>query len=210
MIALNVCISGFTQDVGGRGHGLFRLSENLIEKGHNKGVERRVWCLRWNENWKRWAEQVALIGLFHNQEVLVAVYAYSWGGGWGAVRLATFLKQQGIGVRYMVLCDPVHRPWFPLLRFKALYRRDVPILTAPVIRIPSNVGEVFSFHQTMNRPQAHRLLPLNGTKINPSVRLLRTHETMDDAPEFHRQAMAVAELLAEEADGCTVSGKYKP
>lgn len=208
MISLNVCISGFTQTQG-RGHGVFRLSESLVERGYNDGVDRRVWYLRWNENWRRWAEHVELIGVLHNREVLVAVYGYSWGGGWGAMQFARELRRLGIGVRFMVLCDPVFRSWHPLLRFQSLFRRDVPFLSAPVIRVPSNVGEVFAFNQTFNRPQAHRLLPENGTIIHPSVRLFRTHEAMDDAPEFHQQALATAEKLTDLAESGEVSGRYR-
>lgn len=207
MIALNVCISGFTQTQG-RGHGVFRLSEALVEAGYNEGVNRRVWYLKWNENWKRWAEHVELIGLLHNEEVLVAVHGYSWGGGWGAIQFARQLRRLGIAVRVMVLCDPVYRSRWLSFRWLSLLRRDVPLLGSPVIRIPSNVGEVHCFHQTMNRPQAHRLLPENGTKINPSVRLWRTHEAMDDAPEFHRQSLAVADRLAKDAADESASGRY--
>ncbi len=207
MIALNVCISGYTQTQG-RGHGVFRLSEAMTEAGYNCGVDRRVWYLKWNEDWRRWAQHVELIGLLHNEEVLVAIHAYSWGGGWGAVELAKELRRLGIGVRRMVLCDPVYRSRWLSCRWRSLLRRDVPVLGAPTIRIPSNVGVVHCFHQTMNRPQAHRLLPDNGTTIHPSVRLFRTHEAMDDAPEFHQQSLAVAEQLAREADAGDVSGRY--
>lgn len=209
MICLNVCISGFTQTQG-RGHGVFRLSESLVERGFNEGIARRVWYLKWNEHWRRWAEHVELIALLHNREILVGVFGYSWGGGWGAIEFARELRRLGIGVRSMVLCDPVFRSWNPLLRYRSFFHRDVPLLGAPVIKIPSNVGEVYSFHQTMNRPQAHRLLPENGTTIHPSQRLFRTHEAMDDAPEFHKQAIFVAEKLADLASTGEVSGRCSP
>jgi hypothetical protein len=47
VIALNVCISGFTQSHG-RTHGIYRLSEKLLAEGHNNGTHRRVWYCRWN------------------------------------------------------------------------------------------------------------------------------------------------------------------
>lgn len=208
MISLNVCISGFTQTQG-RGHGVFRLSEELVRRGYNEGVHRRVWYLRWNENWRRWAEHVDLISVLHNQEVLVAIHGYSWGGGWGAMEFARELRRLGIGVRFAVLCDAVYRDWLAPLRYRALFGRDTHFLPAPLIRVPSNVGEVFPFHQTMDRPQGHRLLPENGTKIHPSARLYRTHGAMDDAPEFHSQSLAVAEMLADLADRGGVSGRYQ-
>lgn len=207
MIALNVCISGFTQGPG-QGHGVFRLSEQLMLAGHNRDAHRRVWYLRWNEDWRKWANHVELIAGMHNRDVLVAVHAYSWGAGWGAMEFARYLRRRGIGVPYMVLSDPVYRSRLVSFRWQSLLGRDLPFFDGPTIRVPSNVGEVWSFHQTINRPAGHRLLPENGTIIHPSVRLLREHGAMDQAPEFHEQAAMVAYRVAAEADAESVSGRY--
>ena len=87
MIVVHNCISGFGQKVGGRrgGHGTFRLAETLIQHGHNS-QRQRVLLWRWNEDWRRVAEYHAQISAFHLQDLLIAVYAYSWGAGWGAMR----------------------------------------------------------------------------------------------------------------------------
>jgi hypothetical protein len=144
VIALNVCISGFTQSHG-RTHGIYRLSERLLDHGHNNGVRRRVWYFRWNEDWKRIAEHVEMVGLFHNETVLVAIHAYSWGAGRGAIHLAKELRRRGIRVRFMNLADPVYCSWLLSFRWLALVRRDLLFLPSPVIRIPPTVDEVFSF-----------------------------------------------------------------
>lgn len=199
-IALHVCISGFTQGPGREGVGVFRLSEALIAQGHGADVRRRVWFLRWCEDWRRWAQHVELISLLHGERVEVACYAYSWGAGWGAMQFARQLRRLGIAVRFMVLSDPVYRSRWLSFRWRSLMRRDVPIIGAPSIRVPQNVGRVVSFYQTINRPQAHRLIADDATEIVPPVKLWRAHEAMDHAPEFHAAALDAADALAAAAD----------
>lgn len=205
MIAINICISGFTQGPG-QGHGVFRLSEELMKKGHNESARRRVWYLRWREDWRAWAAHIELIAALHNEDVLVAVYAYSWGAGWGAMHLARYLRRRGIAVRYMVLSDPVYRSRWVSFRWRSLLPRW--LTAAPMIRVPANVGEVWSFHQTMATPSGHRLVAENGTIIHPSVRLMYDHGSIDQAKEFYEQALVIADRLAAEASVGNVGGRY--
>lgn len=198
MIACNIFISGNRQNVGGAGHGTFKASEKLIAAGHNAGVHRRVMLFRWCEDWRAIAEHLSLIAGLHGEDLAIATHAYSWGAGWGAMQLARSLGRLGLGVKYMVLCDAVYRHPLCSLRWLSLFRRDVPLVGAPTIKIPHNVGEVFSFHQTQSRPQGHRLSPTNGTLVHPSVRLLRSHSYMDEAPEFHKLSLQVADRLADD------------
>jgi hypothetical protein len=208
VIALNVCISGFTQGPG-QGHGVFRLSESLMEAGHNQGAHRRVWYLPWNADWKKFARHVELIEALHNEKVLIAVHGYSWGGGWGAVQFCRQCRRRGLAVRYLVLCDPVYRSRLVSFRWRSLLPRDLLVFAAPTIRIPPNVGEVWCFHQTMSRPAGHRVIADDDqqTLIHQSVPLEREHTAMDHAVEFHQRAHAVAEQLALDAETSAVSGR---
>ena len=58
---------------------------------------------------------------------------------------------------------------------------------------------VVPFHQTLNRPQGHRIVAGKGFSgvINPSVEVSATHQYMDDADEFHTAAIKAAERLKE-------------
>lgn len=193
VIHIHKLISGFTQN-GRRCHGVLKLSERLHELGYNNHVS-RVTLHTWKDNWASVAENIWLLGQLHRATVIVNIYAYSWGGGWGAVRLARELNKRGIQVLYIVCSDAVFRHPSLLMRWTSLLGRKYP--WSPKIRIPSNVVHVKPFHQTQNRPQGHRIVgdrEFSGV-IRESVELKRTHQYMDDAPEFHAAAIAAAAQL---------------
>lgn len=200
MLAIHYCISGFTQH-NGRANGLLDLAEKLIASGHNAHARTRVYYRAWRGNWTHEAEHAALLAKHYEEPVRVNIYAYSWGAGWGAMQLARALLARGIFVQTMVLSDPVFRHPLPWRRWLTLFRRDsrFGLLPAPVIRVPRNVGEVYSFHQLVDWPQGHRLLPDNGATMHPPRRLHRGHAAMDEAPEFHKCAIVAAEQLRAEA-----------
>ena len=91
-IKVHQCISGFTQSER-RCHGVLKLSEKLHELGFNNRIS-RVSLRPWNDDWATVAENIWLLGQHHDAEVVVNIYAYSWGGGWGAVQLARELKKR--------------------------------------------------------------------------------------------------------------------
>ena len=189
-----MCISGFLQDER-RCHGILKLSEKLHQAGFNRHAS-RVWYRPWNSDWADVAEHIWNIGEHYNAEVLVNVYAYSYGVGWGAVRFAAELKKRGLAVQHLVACDGVYRHPNPLLRWTSLLQRDADL--APAIKVPSNVAFVHPYHQTVNTPQGHRLVSEEacGQQILESIELQATHQYMDDADEFHTTCLRVARNVA--------------
>lgn len=193
IIHVHECISGFTQTER-RCHGVLKLSEYLHELGFNNHVS-RVQLRPWNSDWSSVAENTWLLEQHHRARVVVNIYCYSWGGGWGAVRLARELKKRGIVVHFIVACDAVYRHPLLLMRWTSLLGRNYP--WSPRIRIPSNVTHVKPYHQKQNRPQGHQIVgdaDFSGC-IWDSVELDRTHQFMDDAPEWHGACVGAAREL---------------
>lgn len=177
-----------------RCHGMLKLSETLHARGYNNHVS-RVSLRPWNDDWPAVAESIWLLGQHHRATIVVNIYAYSWGGGWGAVRLSRELRNRGISVHYLVLSDAVYRHPARLMWWTSLLGRRYP--WSPKIRIPSNVIHVTPFHQTQNRPQGHQIVgdrDFTGA-IWESTELKCTHAYMDDAAEFHKAAIDAAEKL---------------
>jgi hypothetical protein len=190
-IHVHQCISGFTQTAG-RPHGILKLCEKLHAAGFNNCIS-RVSLRCWNDRWSDVAENLWLLGEHHQTEVVVNIYAYSWGVGWGAVQLARELQKRSISVHTLVACDGVYRhKWF---RTPALLKRDSRF--APTIKVPGNVRHVLPFHQTLNVPQGHRIVgakDFSGT-IGESYELHATHQYCDDDRHFHTVSLKAAESL---------------
>jgi pimeloyl-ACP methyl ester carboxylesterase len=187
---IHQCISGFTQNVGYL-HGVMKLSERLRKHSACDCHGTRVELNTWKSDWKQIAEYYWLLSEFHFKPLTLCVYAYSWGCGWGAMELARNLKNANIRIRAMVLCDPVfrHPEWY--MRWKSIVHRDSKF--EPVIKIPDNVEEVFSFYQTVNRPGGHKLVADGNTTIHPSIHVKDTiHQKMDDNWKFHLLSLEVA------------------
>lgn len=190
---IHQCISGFTQNEGYL-HGVMKLSERLRQTGLVDEQKVRVALHRWCSDWKKIAEYYWILGEYYLEPITVCVYAYSWGAGWGAMRLAKYLNRNGMDIRVMVLSDPVYRHKHFLLRWLALVQRDSNF--SPIIRVPKNVHEVFHLHQRSNRPMGHRLLSMNGTTIHPPIYIENTtHQKMDDTWKFHVLSLEVATRL---------------
>lgn len=190
-IRVHQVISGFTQTEA-RPTGLFRVAETLHDRGFNNRVS-RVRLNRWNDDWSSIAEYLWLLGQHHRTQVLVNIYAYSWGVGWGAIQLAKELQRRDVPVQTLVSGDGVYRHKF--FRLPAMLGRNG--IFSPSIRIPANVHEVRPFHQTVNRPQGHVLTPGKGFSgiIHDSQELHATHEYIDDHPTFLTACLRAAEAL---------------
>lgn len=189
-----ICISGFLQTEA-RAPGTWRLAEKLRAAGFSRGSRLRVTHKRWNADWDNQAAEIAHLAGHYDQAPRVAVFAYSWGAGYGAMELARQLHRRGLGVETMVLSDPVYRHPLAAFRWLALLRDSGSqwhFLAPPVIRLPKNVHQVWTLRQSISVPQAHRLVATNGTLIHQPLELERDHCAMDDAPEFHQLALACA------------------
>lgn len=191
-IAVNVCISGLTQTEA-RPHGIFNLSEKLIENGYNSESS-RVHLLPWSHDWAGYAERLWLIGQRRNCDLMINVYAYSWGVGFGALNLARELANRGIPIRCLVASDGVYRSPLKSFLWLSMLSRDWTTVS-PTIRFPENVEHGYAFHQSKNRPCGHRIY--SGDWLIPSTELDRTHQYMDDAPEFHDRCLIEARNTLE-------------
>lgn len=187
--AWHLVIGGFRQH-SERTNGMVRLWRRLNQKS---SPATRVEFHTWNDKWSRVAETIWNLQGDGTYPPVIRIYAFSWGAGWGAMRLAKELGKRGLRVKWMVLSDPVYRASFFLSRCFALS-------SFARITVPGNVANVSWFRQRMNRPMGHDLVRDPGavefwkTRINEPVVLKRTHVYMDDAPEFHAECERVSEL----------------
>jgi hypothetical protein len=183
--AWHICIGGYRQHEG-RMHGALRLWQLL---GPLRRPDTVVSYRAWNANWREIAETIFLAS--DGGEPIIRVYAYSWGAGYGFIRLAKELRDRGIGIKCAVLSDPVYRSPLISLRWLALFHWNR-------ITVPSTVGEVWWFRQTLSRLQAHGLRPEAGasTIIHEPVTLVRHHYYMDDAPAWHAKCCEVAGMFS--------------
>lgn len=194
-----ICISGYRQTES-RVPGTWLLSEKLRAAGYSSGSRLRVSHFCWKSDWVNRAEEIANVAKYYGERPRVALFAYSWGAGWGAMQLASQLYRRGLDVDKAVLSDPVYRHPWSCLRWLAMLGgsgfSQLHFCAPPVIRLPPNIREVWSFHQSLNMPRGHRIAAGRRCIVHPSVELRRIHGEMDDAPEFHDQALAAAaELL---------------
>ena len=138
----------------------------------------------WDEDWKGIAQ---FISRNSNDETRINVYAYSWGAGWGFVRLARLLGKEGLEINQAVLCDPVTRSpllptWLPINPLSLLPNRK--------IKVPSNIREVHWLRQKVNRPCGHTPVGEHCI-IHDPVELSVNHSAMEDSPQFHKMVMDI-------------------
>lgn len=176
-------ITGYTQH-GGTPTLLNSLAHELENRFCGPGV--RVRQHAWNDNWTHYAEAVRRSSTYAPKVVAVG---YSWGGGWGLVKLAQALDGYGIKIAKAVLVDPVYRHPYPWGQWRAF----LPFIP---IAIPANVGEVWQFRQTTNWPCGHRLMaedPKATTIHDARIVINARHDQMDD----HATCINFARQIAE-------------
>lgn len=213
MTPIKTCIipiMGFTQTIG-RNVGMIKLWRQLRDMtSEDRFIERPQ---RWCSNWADTADFIHGISQNGEKKPTICVAAYSWGAGWGFIRLAKELKKRGLRIDKAVLCDPVYRS--PLLPFGWLTRIRSLINSGPLaprIVIPSNVENVWYFYQRQNKPRAHRLVPQKegypvlhpGIEARPNEgleagELDASHAFMDDQPEFIGKVIELFWDVAEAA-----------
>ena len=197
MIQTHICISGFTQHIG-RNHGLVKLSERLHVDGYSRGARSRVYLHPWRADWRHVAEHLFLLQELRGEPLLIGVYAYSWGAGYGAIRLARELDKRGMRIRCMVLCDPVPRPILPL-RWLAMLPVSIGPRWTRTITVPANVDDVWNLYQRTDLPQGHPVAVVPDTVAHDDEEMHCGHKYADDARQFHARAMDVAGRIADEA-----------
>ena len=170
-------ISGFTEDEGDM-TGTYALEQRLY---HLYGADLIVYNVReWKEDMKDFAKRIKRDGVEN-----CAIVGYSWGGGYGAQKLANQLIKRDIGVPVMLLCDPVYRPlWLPtwgianLLGFRALVRDSA------LIKVNDRVGAVEGIRQVHNRPMGHDLW-YRGRKKELHLVVGYEHSEIDNSRVWH-------------------------
>lgn len=179
----HILISGFLQSEAER----TGLEDLWLEMGALRAADTVVALKPWRADWRGLAKHMERVS--DKADVIIQVYAYSWGAGYGFPSLARELARRGLKIRHAVLSDPVWKPRLWVLSWLALTRWGV-------IRVPGNVGGVNVFVQRRNRPWGRRVVIENGTgpKRVATMKTLHgyVHGTMDEAAEFHARAMEVA------------------
>ena len=178
-----IVISGFLQSE----HGHTGSSKLWRMMGFLRNEHTVVSLREWNTDWKDYALKIARLANEDKETPVIRIFGYSWGGGWGAMRLCWYLRANGLPVSSLVLCDAVYRSRWLTLSWKSLTRD-------PKIKIPDNVrGDVFWFRQRRDKPSGHTLIVAGKfTTLNKPVWLDLTHKAMDDSPEYHKKALEVA------------------
>lgn len=187
----HLCISGFRQ--GRRAEcGVEKLWRSMLAAEAVDDV--RVEILSWDEDWRdiaAWLARNSAAGAKLN------LYPYSWGGD-GAISLCEELQDlQDLHegsvptVDHLVMCDAVYR--------SGILPTAIPVnpwsmLPFATIRVPSNVREVTWFYQRVDRPRGHDVVARDPerTKVNPGRELFVGHCDIDEAKEFHDEALAAA------------------
>ncbi len=189
-----VLIGGFTQGEHRPG-GMLRLYQRL-DCLRQPGVE--ISFRPWNSRWRRVAQRMHLLG----GDAQVLVFAYSYGAGWGAVRLARCLQARGMPIAHAVLSDPVWRSRWLVPNLAVWLPRGCRL--KPRICMPAAVRRITYFAQQHGPPYAS-LVCSDDPAVVPRVHLVSNvpHVAMDDLPAFHDACVAAArEALPEvPADG---------
>lgn len=174
-----ICISGFTQTRLGM-TGISRVWLALRQLYSSQSCE--VSLHPWKEDWSAFVQHILATGPRDLKSFDVRIVAYSWGVGYGAVRLAKLLRGEGIDVKVLVSCDGVYRNSWAIWR--SMWS---PLLGEPRIRIPANVARVEMLRQRTNRPHGHSLVAevCDATEIVDHG-LIRgyTHQDIDNARKF--------------------------
>lgn len=202
-IVYHLLIGGYRQHFG-QPTGMYRLREKLVNNYHYCNGHSRVELHEWNSDWKAVVRNLVLLQQDTAQPLLIGVYAYSYGVGWGAMQLAKYMSKcisLNLKIDKAVFCDGVFRHPLLIMRWMSLLKRRNWLLGDPIIKLPPNVfREIYCFRQEIGRPQGHYILPTDDEVIiHPPVLLPRNHADIDDAPEFHNKVLEVAEELRQKA-----------
>lgn len=187
ILSWHVCISGFTQRES-TFHGMVRLWRNMHAK--LESAESVVSLRTWKSRWSDLAEHIWLVQENQGHPIRIAVYAYSFGAGWGLVQFAKQLRRRGMEIDVAVLSDPIYRsPWYSFAWLALTNWRKVTI--------PSNVKLVRWFYQRQNIPQSQGVVAedCQRTLIVDGIELKSDHEYCDDSIQFHEACHSAADAL---------------
>lgn len=181
-------ITGFLQTSGSRS-GLIDLWRDLYVTHAEQ--ETLVRLLPWRSDWSAEGEFIFRLS---EPRPSIGVVAFSWGAGWGFVRLAKALNARGLEVRHACLIDPVYRHSYWLGQWRA-FVPGIPIA------IPSNVRRVTWWRQQQDWPRGHKLTGsgntvIANTVIAPPINVSASHVYMDDNPAILKACQKAMEDVA--------------
>lgn len=199
-----ICISGYRQTQGNAEQGVPWLAHRLItEYGHLARVE----FYTWDSDWSGIAEWIFRASQNGSPPTIMLV-AYSWGVGYGALRLLHELRRRGVRVNIVVLSDGVRH-----FGGSVMHRLGVSQVAAyrsrpfgkPQIKLYDDaIGELHWFHQN-NFDLFDRNSWLRGHDIvrqsdgkkfdNEYVISGVQHRYMDELQEFRDKVMECASRL---------------
>jgi len=177
-----ICISGW-----GQNEGMLTGIENLQDRIYRQCASdtSKVLLRAWNDTPEHVASRI-----WNRRPVKdtprVVLIGYSY-GGCTAIRINDALEDRGIPVAQMVLCDAIWRyssapTFFSLLPWWKL-------------RVSSNVKNLWTYRQDQDAPRGHRVKRDDNyaTKLmRDRVVTNRSHEYMDELPEFVDNCLAIA------------------
>ena len=186
-----VLITGFRQKSGRATTGL----DNVFHELHSRLAEpgTAIWQREWSDDMRALAAQINRYRVNNRADVLIV--AYSWGVGYGAIKLANELRHYDLAVRALYSIDGVYRHW---TRIRSLFSRWNPL--APKIKLPVNVETCVYWRQVSNHPQGHEIVPVLPIQYvvpgNDADGILErhTHQTIDNANVIRE---AIVEQIAE-------------
>lgn len=181
-----IVVSGFRQHVGAA-NGSIELWAKLRGEHHNGVV--LVDLRDWRERWDRYAEFLWRQRPKDGALPSIVICAYSWGAGYGFLKLAGELGKRGLSIDRAVLCDPVYRHGYWLGQWRAL-------LPNQRIVVPANVRRVDWCYQRRSLPAGHAVVAADPrlTEVTDGIPLpWVTHSYADESPVYHALALEAAE-----------------
>ena len=179
-----IIVSGFTQQKWAKhGNGSITIYKNvrmlLADVGNIEFA-----LLEWHEDPEGYAK---FVSEHYSEGDKIVIAAYSYGGGfWLRVFLRTLKKiAPHIKVDVIVVCDPVLRFDFMLLRPLSLLRNKLKLNFG-------NVKKAVHFLQTVNRPGGNALLLDDDVEYEGPRELNYPHVKIDNCVEYHDAVLSVA------------------
>lgn len=184
-----ILISGFTQNIG-RPTGFDKLWLKLRQVVRPEVVLTPP--LEWNTKWPRVVDFICRTSVERPELIVIA---YSWGAGYGAIKLAKEFKKRGDNyqIGHSVLCDPIYYSW--LRPWRALMANQKIILPRNI-----NCRGLTWLRQREGKPMGADLISENGQHVPPAVILHCRHEYADDSSTFH--GLAVEKVVNCEFSKC--------
>lgn len=191
---------GFTQNTlgeDGKPTGVAILTSRVDEWLTEINAPRSTacWLMRWNADPKDCVDRLRL-AMNPARGVDVVLAAYSWGAGNFAAKFSELAAAvPGIRLRYAILSDPVYRSRWPWMRWLAVSALG----QATRVRITGAWDGITTLYQRNVRPWGTRVAAeIDRQDVFDLTRKGYSHIDMDNAPEFHLEAMSRFETVVLE------------